>query len=467
MLRQMFLFVLCICLSLFVPRVDASVCGTADLTVTVRSVNRQCIAEVSLAVQLNDAYTDILQDIVVGGRYTHRQGVFKENLVSPGDRPRFSSALRSYTDVWNVVPYRGFANVDIMYMRAYALNNGQFCVGSIPTLEVFVGTDCASAVYRTSSTLLTSYGDDIVFVIDASGSMAFEHRRLRRFMPKIMRFIAAKSADYRVAIVTYTGQTISTLLSFTANRRAAINAVNSLQAINGEGTEKVYSALRMAMQLPFRPRAYETIILIGDGQPQDPERPSKIKFRNIVNDTNFYVINPDSPPMIHMLQSGEMSSASRIFDTGNIVVPVRNRFALNTMNTGDDTVEPIFSGLARRTGGRYFRSDPRLFPRDLLGLLDDILMSQKYQVCTVGVKEPAVFVRCGTTVNEVWVSNTNTCKVKTQWEDLNTGVVQNPTINPGNTKLYDTVDSIVYLNFRWYDPAANFWGIHTYTFPNC
>ena len=116
---------------------------------------------------------------------------------------------------------------------------------------------------------------DVVFVVDATGSMTDDVAAVKRDMRTILAHLRSRNPDYRVGVVTYRDiddeyltRTWAGLTQDDATIEAAINAI---EVTGGDDwREHVYAGIATALRhQPWRPQASQHIVLMGDAPPHD------------------------------------------------------------------------------------------------------------------------------------------------------------------------------------------------------
>ncbi|WP_455139870.1 S8 family serine peptidase [Thermophilibacter sp.] len=125
-------------------------------------------------------------------------------------------------------------------------------------------------------------GLDLCFVVDTTGSMGDDIENARQNMEQILASLAARTENYRVALVDYRDYPARTHddedypcrveLDFTNDTAAITRAIDDLDlGYGGDNEETVYSGLMRAVGLGWRDDAKKVIIILGDAAPLDPE----------------------------------------------------------------------------------------------------------------------------------------------------------------------------------------------------
>jgi Mg-chelatase subunit ChlD len=116
---------------------------------------------------------------------------------------------------------------------------------------------------------------DLVFVVDATGSMRDDIDAVRADMHSILETLTATNPDRRLGIVVYrdVGDDFvsKTVLSLTADEQEIIDAISSIEVDGGGDTrEHVYAGIDTALtDQPWRTEASQHIVLMGDAPPHD------------------------------------------------------------------------------------------------------------------------------------------------------------------------------------------------------
>lgn len=192
---------------------------------------------------------------------------------------------------------------------------------------------------------------DLVFVIDASGSMAQVLADLRRSLRGIVRVLERLVPSLRIGFVAYrdfdvgewvthdlllqsTSTHLNLILNFAAGLRPATVG-------GGTVTEAVYAALERATRMNFRPSAKQTIIVIGDAAAHPNEQAKTLALARSFRD------------------SGPRRTVSALFVTTQ---------AFLRFGRGD---RAFFAALARDGGGAFSDHRGELLESVLISVLED------------------------------------------------------------------------------------------------
>lgn len=116
---------------------------------------------------------------------------------------------------------------------------------------------------------------DLVFVVDATGSMGDDIDAVRADMQSIMASLTATNPDRRIGIVVYRDvgdEFVSkTVLSLSEDEQAIVDAIGSVEVDGGGDTrEHVYAGIDTALaEQPWRDGVSQHIVLMGDAPPHD------------------------------------------------------------------------------------------------------------------------------------------------------------------------------------------------------
>jgi Mg-chelatase subunit ChlD len=116
---------------------------------------------------------------------------------------------------------------------------------------------------------------DLVFVVDATGSMRDDIDAVRADMHSILETLTSTNPDRRLGIVVYRdiGDDFvsKTVLKLTEDESSIVDAINGIDVDGGGDTrEHVYAGIDTALtDQPWRPEASQHIVLMGDAPPHD------------------------------------------------------------------------------------------------------------------------------------------------------------------------------------------------------
>ena len=123
---------------------------------------------------------------------------------------------------------------------------------------------------------------DVVFVVDATGSMTDDIDAVRSNVSGILTKLASITDSYRVALVTYKDFSDSggdpddypsqVNLDFTTDADALRSALGNLEVTGGgDWPETVYSGVTSALNLSWRSGVRKIAIVLGDAPAKEPE----------------------------------------------------------------------------------------------------------------------------------------------------------------------------------------------------
>jgi lysophospholipase L1-like esterase/Mg-chelatase subunit ChlD len=134
---------------------------------------------------------------------------------------------------------------------------------------------------------------DLVFVIDATGSMQPTLDQVKALTTQMVDLLAARTSSYRFALVTYRdhpswtgepgdypGRVDLAFTTDTGRIRAALGAM--VADGGGDSAESVYTGLDTGLGLPWRPGVKKVVIQIGDAPPHDPEPVSDLTAADVI-----------------------------------------------------------------------------------------------------------------------------------------------------------------------------------------
>jgi hypothetical protein len=117
----------------------------------------------------------------------------------------------------------------------------------------------------------TPNGISLALVIDNTGSMADDINAVKAAAAKVVNQLAC-TPNARVAVVTYNDPSTRIEVNFSTDRQAIINAINGISVGGGGDTpEVVYSGIMTAVGLGWKDTDTNSIIVMGDAPPKDPE----------------------------------------------------------------------------------------------------------------------------------------------------------------------------------------------------
>lgn len=123
---------------------------------------------------------------------------------------------------------------------------------------------------------------DIAFVVDTTNSMRDDIDSVKKNINDITETLKKRARSYRMSLVTYKHfpeehpkNYLSRLdQSFTSDTKKIKDALSKLEISGGSsiGDASVYSGAMEAMRQQWRPGVKKVVLVLGDGQPIDPER---------------------------------------------------------------------------------------------------------------------------------------------------------------------------------------------------
>lgn len=224
------------------------------------------------------------------------------------------------------------------------LNANNSVVNALKTVETSV-----EKVLKTE----VDNGLDLCFVVDTTGSMGDDIENAKENMASILEHLAAKTENYRVALIDYRDYPersnesedypYKIQLYFTSNNESITDAINGLDLGNGgDSEETVYSALMSAVKLDWRSDAKKVIIILGDAAPLDPEPITDFTYDDVL----LALFNAD-------INIDYEDSDDRVVDA--LDASLINVFSIGTDASSD--AADFFEQISTSTGGSYASVD--------------------------------------------------------------------------------------------------------------
>ena len=224
------------------------------------------------------------------------------------------------------------------------LNANNSVVNALKTVETSV-----EKVLKTE----VDNGLDLCFIVDTTGSMGDDIENVKENMASILEHLAAKTENYRVALIDYRDYPersnesedypYKIQLYFTSNNESITDAINGLDLGNGgDSEETVYSALMSAVKLDWRSDAKKVIIILGDAAPLDPEPITDFTYDDVL----LALFNAD-------INIDYEDSDDRVVDA--LDASLINVFSIGTDASSD--AADFFEQISTSTGGSYASVD--------------------------------------------------------------------------------------------------------------
>jgi Mg-chelatase subunit ChlD len=143
------------------------------------------------------------------------------------------------------------------------------------TAEASTAQEVPDRVRRIFEQGIPSGPVDVVFVVDATGSMSDDIDAVKGQMREILAALRAHNPDSRVGIVGYRDIDdeflTKTYLPLSSDDSRIVTAINSISVTGGDDwREHVYAGIHTALTTqPWRPNASQHIILMGDAPPHE------------------------------------------------------------------------------------------------------------------------------------------------------------------------------------------------------
>lgn len=468
---------------------NAAWCGNAKYKLSwFKNSSGVCKLSLTFVAQVYSRFTETVKIAHTGGFYVNADTGRYENVQTPGLNPRLVTT-KKFTDKFRLTPGTGKIEMSFPFIRVSSTRNrGQFCYGKLSPVTFTIDSACTNTAKTFTTSLYTKVGDDVVFVIDSTGSMSDDLASVKASSANIVNAIA-RSPSFRIGFVEYNDPTASMLQDFSNQRWLITSTINKLKATGGGDTpEFVYSGIKIALGMAWRPSASRTIILIGDAPAKDPEPGTGLTKAQIIALANRVNIIADTTPSVRSLISSELQRVLR--QTGSnvsITVPAPGINPLLTVPIGSDaSASTLFDSLASGTEGLSF---PAANASEVVSAITDAIEevippppsptptstsspspspSQLFVLCSGPVTAPTTSVVCKAGGRVIRVSNNNSCKLQIKWTDNFTGTSSDTEALPGTTDLpVSNEGGTVWFDFEWYNPSSSTWVQDTTTTSTC
>lgn len=220
-------------------------------------------------------------------------------------------------------------------------------------------------------------GLDLCFVVDTTASMGDDIADAKSNMASILEHLAAKTENYRVALIDYRDYPersdepddypCRVQLGFSSDNTRITDAINGLDlGDGGDIKETVYSALMEAVGLDWRSDAKKVIIILGDAAPLDPEPNTAYTYDDVL----LALFNADI--------------SIDYEDSDERVVSSLDDCLINVFSIGTDAsadAEDFFRDIASGTGGSYASVDDASEVGDaIISSIEQIEVTEKITV---------------------------------------------------------------------------------------
>ena len=248
------------------------------------------------------------------------------------------------------------------------LNANRTVINALKTVDTSV-----SRVLNTE----TDAGIDLCFVVDTTGSMGDDIDNARENMENILRHLAEKTENYRVALIDYrdfpdrsgepSDYPYKVQLRFTDDNSVITSAIDNLDlGQGGDEEETVYSALMSAVDLDWRSDAKKVIIILGDAAPLDPEPETEYTYEQVL----LALFNAD-------ISLDYQESDKRVVNT--LDASLINVFSIGADASSDAAT--FFEAISSSTGGSYAGVDNADEVSDaIIGSIEQIEVDEKFDV---------------------------------------------------------------------------------------
>lgn len=345
---------------------EAARCGTAQYVTKVSKKGSRCVMTLNLKVKLGNQFTEPLEAVHTGGRYVNVNTSRFENIYTPGRKPKVRLTRKTYQDVWKLFPDSGLIQLWFPYVRAsssYA--RGQFCFGALSYLPTFIiPGNCKAPRTRHVFNLETKVGDDFVFVIDSTGSMADDLESVKTSALDILSLFEG-SRSFRIGFVQYNDPLSNVIQEFSNDFNQIRRTIDGLQAEGGgDFEEHVYSGLKNAYDMDWRPGASRSILLLGDAPPKDPEPGTLFTEALISSFANSVNVVGGTTPSVRIFNNSNfpwtthnVRVATKMEDS-SLRVTLKGASPLFAVSIGKNSKTiSSFRSLAEKTEGKFFEAE--------------------------------------------------------------------------------------------------------------
>lgn len=174
---------------------------------------------------------------------------------------------------------------------------------------------------------------DIVFAIDATGSMRDDIAAVRRNVHRIVDEVSKRAKSARYALVTYkdhpsdggqdTDYPSRVEQDFTTDAAVLGQALDRIE-VNGGGDweESVYSGTNAALNLGWRAGVRKTLLILGDAPPKDPEPVTGLTWKQIAD--KAYAIDPVQVYLVDTRRAADANLTKLVETSGGKVISARS-----------------------------------------------------------------------------------------------------------------------------------------------
>lgn len=471
-----------------VPLTRGERCGTAKFSVKSSKGSRGCKLKVSVKVSLGRVFKEPLYAVHVGGRMVNAGSLRFSDITTPGKRRKVNGKKKKFQDFWILPATSGQNQMHFPCIRASSISNrGMFCYGDLKTVFFEIDNNCNSGRNTYTTSLETKVGDDVAFVIDTTGSMTEYIESVKESASQIIDLVAT-STNNRIGIVQYQDPFVNVIQDFTNSKSVIKKAINRISVCcGGDKAENVFSGLKAAFDMSWRPGASRSVLLMGDAPAKDPEIQTGLTKALILSYANSINVVGDTTPSVRYGTNGSLSVLSE-HQQRNTVINIGGVEGMNPlfMIAAGDSGETVsnFKTLADGTRGQTYQAkSSKTAVAKIRDALKDAMDKQEetpetptpptppptptpsskaaYSQCTGSVTPPTVSVICFRSAS--WkrrfeVHNSNDCLLGFQWTDnlsRHTGV---RIIPPGTTSIaIISQGSTVWFTIRWLEPVSGLW----------
>ncbi len=210
---------------------------------------------------------------------------------------------------------------------------------------------------------------DVAFVVDTTASMGGAIAQVQADLSRLVEQLAATTASYRVAVVSYRDFPERTrnsddypakvVQTFTDDQTSIQAAINSLTlGDGGDWPETVFSGVQAAIDLPWRPGVTKMALVIGDAPALSPEPISNLTADQII--ANSIAVDP---VQVIGVNTGDINSNGALGEiaagTGGSIIPGTSELTTAISEILDSTAKQPFAWLGTAYSGKI--GQPTLF----------------------------------------------------------------------------------------------------------
>ncbi|MDO4785206.1 MAG: VWA domain-containing protein, partial [Propionibacteriaceae bacterium] len=171
---------------------------------------------------------------------------------------------------------------------------------------------------------------DIVFAVDATGSMRDDIAAVRQHVHEVVGEVGKRAKSARYALVTYkdhpsdgggsTDYPFRVEQGFTTDAAVLGRAIDRIEVDGGgDWEESVYSGTNAALDLGWRAGVRKTLLVLGDAPPKDPEPVTGLTWKQLAD--KAYAIDPVQIYVVDTENAADPNLTSLVEASGGKVIP--------------------------------------------------------------------------------------------------------------------------------------------------